>query len=204
LTIVSPDNNPAPETDRIDKSSQAEDVAQVWSQAASVEENPGSQVATTRDSTRVVRDPSYDEVAPCDEAIVPALPESGASENVSEDCAEEPPAASEAVDNSASPSAIEAVCGELTQLTALAASAGLESLDRAVAELVDELNDLGEQFAELLTARGASPITAVAAGAAFAGVFELRLRRKRPTRTRHGDWIWLFSDLVGDAPGEEP
>jgi hypothetical protein len=47
-------------------------------------------------------------------------------------------------------------------------------------------------------------MTAAAAGVAVAGVVELRFRRKRPVRTKEGDWIWLYSDLLGDAPGEEP
>jgi hypothetical protein len=85
---------------------------------------------------------------------------------------------------------------------AVVASAGLEAIDQAVSELVDELNDMGEQFADLLSTDRTSPMTAAVAGVAIAGVVELRFRRKRPAPRKQGDWIWLFSDLLGDAPGD--
>jgi hypothetical protein len=101
--------------------------------------------------------------------------------------------------------ALEAWRGsDVVPAVAAGATAGLHALDLAVSELVDELNDLGEQFADLLAGGRSAPMTAAVAGMAAAGIAELRLRRKRPVRIKEGNWIWLYSDLLGDAPGEEP
>jgi hypothetical protein len=80
----------------------------------------------------------------------------------------------------------------------------LDLLDRAVTELLDELQQASGNFEELLSGVGASPAAAALAGVAIAGAIERGRRHWRPARPDDENWIWQYSDLLGAPPGAEP
>lgn len=84
-------------------------------------------------------------------------------------------------------------------------AAELAALDRAVQELMEELESIGDQWSELLTGAGVSPtVAATLASATAAGLLERRRRRRPPTLPQDDDeWLWLYADLLGVAPGTQ-
>jgi hypothetical protein len=113
------------------------------------------------------------------------------------------------------PSAIEAAASAMTDIAftglnwdcaaTVYQAVDWETLDRALDELLDEGSDAGEVWGETLAGLAVSPVlAAAAAGTVAAGVIERRRRRRRPAHSEENeDWLWLFSDLLGVAPGVE-
>jgi hypothetical protein len=202
---VATDKNEQRGAERAGEPARAEGEGQVLSGAVPVEAARHAPAAVPPAAAAFMRSDIVEDVAPLGDSESHDLPQCNPRQlSAVEAMAKADPA--RAADDVPGPSsAIDSLWrGDFGPVSAVAATAGMEAIDHAINELVDELNDLGEQFADLFSPGRTSPMTAAAAGVAVAGVVELRFRRKRPVRTKEGDWIWLYSDLLGDAPGEEP
>jgi hypothetical protein len=105
--------------------------------------------------------------------------------------------------STAADAVLAAMALEFPAMPALNAWTDLNLLDRAVSELLDELQQVRGNFGELLAGVGASPAAAALAGVAVAGVIERGRRQWRPARADDENWIWQYSDLLGAPPGAE-
>jgi hypothetical protein len=200
---VATENSEPRGAERAGEPAEAEGEGQVLSGTVAVEASTHAPAAAPPAAAEFVRSDIIEDIAPLEDGPTHDLPQGNPIPTCSVEAvtqADPPRAADDVADSS---SAIDSLWhGDFGPISAVATTAGMEAIDQAIDELVDELNDLGQQFAELFSPGRASPITAAAASVAVAGVVELRFRRKRLMRTKQGDWIWLYSDLLGDAPGE--
>jgi hypothetical protein len=201
---VATENNESRGAERSAEPADAQGEGQVLSGTVPVQAATHPPVAAPPATAEYARSDVVADVAALGDSPTHDLPQSHPRQTSPVETVEADPART-SEDVAESNSAVDALMhGDFGPIAAVAATASLEAIDQAINELVDELNDLGDRFADLFSPGRASPITAAAAGVAVAGVVELRFRRKRPLRTREGNWIWLYSDLLGDAPGEEP
>jgi hypothetical protein len=81
------------------------------------------------------------------------------------------------------------------------ADADLADLERAVQNLIDHLEETGERVGDLLADPRTLLVAAMLAGAVAAEASRRRARRRADNDSIEDEsWIWLFSDLLGEAP----